>query len=116
GVADAEKLPGKDLGDIVGRQMKAARDKGLTLTGPTAGTPLELEDAADSAKKYSMPTLVFATSNPDGTHIRSHYSAVVLADDKRVYITRICQSKQGEVKDDTVKPIDEDAAKIVVRS
>lgn len=116
GVADADTLPGKDLADIVSRQMKSAREKGLTLTGPTAGSPLELVNASDENKKYSMPTLVFTTSNPDGTRIRSHYSAAVLADGSRVYITRICQSKTADVTDETLKPIDEDATKIAVRS
>jgi hypothetical protein len=116
GIYDAVTLPGTDLADIVAKQLDSLRKQGVTIPAPVSGEPLELKDATDGDKQYTLPTLTFtATQDSTGTHIRSHYSAAVMEDDKRAFVTRVCQSKSGPVSEETLKKIDADANDITVR-
>lgn len=116
GVYSAAQVPGKDLGDMVARQLASVRQGGGIVTGPNPGPALILKDAANSKKTYSLPTLTFSITL-SGSQGISHYSAGVLADGRRVAVTRVCVAKTGKPAptDSTLKPVDDVAARVTVK-
>jgi hypothetical protein len=94
-------------------QLKALRDAGAAIDGPSAGKALTLKDATDSKTTYSMPTLIFDFSK-DNQHVLTHYSAVILKNTDRAVVSRACANKEGTVDQSKVTNLDNIAAKTKV--
>jgi hypothetical protein len=115
GVVDDKTLPGKDFEDIVSRQIASLREADVKVDGPTKADDLKLKDVSNANKTYTLPTMTFVATDKANKQVRSHYSAAVLKNGKRAYITRTCQVANGTVDAATLKPLDDDAAQITVR-
>jgi hypothetical protein len=113
GIADQQTVPGKDVADIVKRQAQALKDQGVTITGPSKADTLTLKDAADGNKRYTLPTQTF-TATDSTKQVRTYYSAAVLKNGQRVYVSRSCQVNQGSVTDEALQPLAKDAATVTV--
>jgi hypothetical protein len=113
GIVKAADLPGADLNAMLEPQLKALRDAGATIEGPSAGKALTLKDATDSKTTYSMPTLIFDFSK-DNQHVLTHYSAVILKNTDRAVVSRACGNKEGAVDKNKVNDLDSIATKVKV--
>lgn len=114
GTLTAEALPGDDLGDIVARQIESIKDNGGTLEGPDSGEALLLKDAEDDSVTYSMPTLVFSYSK-DKNRAKQYYSAVVLKNGDRAFVSRICgNSESKEIPQSDLDEVNELAKGVTV--
>ena len=114
GVLSGTDLPGDNLNAIIDAQMRALRESGATITGPTAGTILELANNSDTSKKYSLPTLQFEVSK-DNLRAKSHYSAVVLKGGNRAVVNRTCYTTDdSEVADSDIAGLDATAKLLTI--
>lgn len=114
GTLTAEQLPGTDLGDIVARQVEAVKEAGGNLTGPDSGDALLLKDASDDSVTYSMPTLIFSYSKDDN-RVKQYYSAVVLKNGDRAFVSRICGNAEAkDVPDSDLKKVNDLARNITI--
>lgn len=115
GIFSAAQVPGTDLGDMVARQLESVRQNGGSVAGPSSAPALILKDTSGK-QTYSLPTLAFSIVLP-GSRGMSHYSAGVLADGRRVAVTRVCVAKAGRPAPtgSTLQPVNEVAARIAVK-
>lgn len=113
GVVSKDVLPGKDFDAIVNEQIKAQRDKGAKVDGPSKQDPLYLADVSDDSRAYQLSTVSFVSSQKD-LYANTYYSAAVLKDDSRVYVVRECESKDAQGNPEKIQAINEDAADVAV--
>lgn len=90
GTFTQSELPGADIDAILKAQINSIKGAGATVTGPTAGTALEL--AGSDGKKYSMPTLEYSSTLGGLTEV-DHYSVAILSSGERAVVARACVSR-----------------------
>jgi hypothetical protein len=112
GTLMSSQLPGDDLSAMVQGQLGSYRNSGATVSTPMAQKALTLK-VAGSSKEYSLPTLSFTLSK-SGTEIKSYYSAAILKNGDRVFVTRACSSNNGHVSDTVLNNVDHTAQDITV--
>lgn len=111
GIASRERLPGKDYDALVGLHLKKYRDDKMKVDGPKEGQQLEVRDATDNTKGYTLPTVTY-TASDDATHISGRYSVAILKNGERAYVIRTCETKEKPANTDQLDKIDEDVSTV----
>lgn len=112
GTLTAGEAPGDTVDAMLKPQLDQLRESGATVSGPTDGGTLQLT-AADNSKTYTMPTKELKFSQADSRAV-IHFSGVILKNNERAVVSRICVSTSGEVDPAQVRALDDLAARITV--
>ncbi|HSX29322.1 MAG TPA: hypothetical protein VLE73_02055 [Candidatus Saccharimonadales bacterium] len=96
GTLSAEALKGNTIQELVAPQLDALKKAGATVDGPTVIDDLVLKDATDSKVTYKMTTVKITFTNGK-KHGTSYYSAAILKNGTRAFVSRSCVSADSIV-------------------